>query len=101
VKRILVLIAGYTFLVLGVLGLFLPFLQGFLFLFIGLVLLSREAVWARWLLVRGRRRYPDAFRKADEAHRRFQGWVDRMLHRLGFRRTAVPSTEDVRSRTPR
>lgn len=39
-KRILVYIAAILFLVLGVLGLALPFLQGFLFIAIGLILLS-------------------------------------------------------------
>ncbi|MGK5643492.1 PGPGW domain-containing protein, partial [Streptomyces sp. URMC 126] len=44
--RIVTLVLGYSFLVLGVLGLVLPFLQGFLFIFIGLILLSKHASWA-------------------------------------------------------
>lgn len=47
---------GWTFLVLGVAGLALPFLQGILFIAIGLWLLSHEWEWARrkreWLLGR-------------------------------------------------
>jgi hypothetical protein len=38
---------GWIFLGLGLAGLFLPGLQGVLFLAVGLVLLSREAAWAR------------------------------------------------------
>ncbi|MCX7353736.1 MAG: PGPGW domain-containing protein [Alphaproteobacteria bacterium] len=52
------LILGWIFLVLGVAGLVLPFLQGILFIAIGLWLLSSESEWARckrdWLL----RRFP-------------------------------------------
>ena len=41
---------GIAFLILGVVGLFLPFLQGILFLVIGLTLLSTESERAqRWL----------------------------------------------------
>lgn len=40
IKRKLVLLTGILFIVLGLLGLALPFLQGFLFLAIGVILLS-------------------------------------------------------------
>ena len=49
-KHIVMLVLGYGFLVLGVLGLFLPFLQGFLFLLVGLLILARHAPWAERLL---------------------------------------------------
>ena len=49
-KRFLVVVAAFAFLVLGLLGLALPFIQGFLFLGIGLILLSisspRFRAWA-------------------------------------------------------
>ena len=57
-SRIVTLVLGYAFLVLGVVGLVLPFLQGVLFIVIGLLLLSREAPWARRMLDRVKRRYP-------------------------------------------
>ncbi|HSA80612.1 MAG TPA: PGPGW domain-containing protein [Geminicoccaceae bacterium] len=57
-KPILVQALGYFFLVLGVLGMFLPILQGFLFLFIGLIILARHAPWAERLLDRFRRQSP-------------------------------------------
>ncbi len=38
---------GAVCLVLGVIGLFLPFLQGILFLAVGLSLLGAESEWAR------------------------------------------------------
>ncbi len=42
--------AGVALLVLGVLGLFLPVLQGVLFLVMGLTLLSEESRHAQWAL---------------------------------------------------
>lgn len=44
------IVFGIVFLILGVLGLFLPVLQGVLFLMIGLSLLSKESDHARRLL---------------------------------------------------
>ena len=41
---------GYAFLALGVIGLFLPIFQGGIFLFLGLLILARHAVWAQRLL---------------------------------------------------
>ena len=43
---------------LGVIGLFLPVLQGVLFLLIGLFILSTEYVWAQRLLLKIRNRFP-------------------------------------------
>lgn len=40
IKRILLLTTSIIFLILGVIGLFLPFLQGILFLAVGAILLS-------------------------------------------------------------
>ncbi len=45
--RVARIVGGIAFLVLGVIGLFLPFLQGILFLLIGLTLLSQENERAR------------------------------------------------------
>jgi hypothetical protein len=50
--------AGVGCLVLGVIGLFLPFLQGILFLIIGLTLLSQESELVRRTVVRLRRYVP-------------------------------------------
>ncbi len=48
-KRILVLITGWSFLLFGLVGLFLPFLQGLLFMLIGIIILSSQYAWARLL----------------------------------------------------
>ena len=49
-------IFGWAMLVLGVLGLVLPFLQGFLFLAFGVFVLRDQHIWAarRWCWVAGR-----------------------------------------------
>ena len=49
-KRVGITIAGFALLLLGVIGLFLPVLQGWLFIIAGLAVLSTEYVWARRLL---------------------------------------------------
>ena len=77
-KRILVLIAGWGFIVLGVLGLFLPILQGVLFLRVGLIILSSEYVWAHRLLIRVRERFPKIGRTADKATAKATAWLRRI-----------------------
>jgi uncharacterized membrane protein YbaN (DUF454 family) len=54
----IVVILGWLFLLLGVVGLFLPFLQGLLLLSLGLVLLSFSSQWAQRLIDRLVRRFP-------------------------------------------
>jgi uncharacterized membrane protein YbaN (DUF454 family) len=57
-KRKLLVAGGCLFLVLGVLGLFLPFLQGILFLLVGLILLAKAHPRFRLLKMRLKKRYP-------------------------------------------
>ena len=58
VKRVLLFAAASIFIILGLVGLALPFLQGFLFLFIGLTLLSIVSATARAWTERHTRKYP-------------------------------------------
>jgi len=51
-------IAGWLFVILGVLGLFLPVLQGVLFIMIGLAILSSRSEWVRRLLTYIESRFP-------------------------------------------
>ena len=66
-KRYIVLGLGWFFVVLGVLGIFLPVLQGILFLLIGFILLSRESAWVQHQLEKLKTRYPKFAEKYDEA----------------------------------
>lgn len=58
VYRVAVFIVGLMLILLGILGLFLPFLQGFLLIAMGLSVMSlvseRVAGWVRKLRARGR-----------------------------------------------
>lgn len=72
-SRTVAFILGYAFLGLGVLGLFLPFLQGVLFLVVGLVILSRHAPWAHGALGWLRRRHPVAAATIGRA----EAWITR------------------------
>jgi uncharacterized protein len=76
-KAIALQATGYTFLVLGVLGLFLPFLQGFLFIVIGLLILARHAVWAHNLLQRFRDTHPRSAELIDQAETTMADWWQR------------------------
>jgi len=79
-RRWALLVGGWLFVVLGVAGLFLPFLQGFLFLFVGLALLSLASPRVRLARMRVGARYP-AFRAAEE---RARAWMREKGRRFGF-----------------
>ncbi|MBF0094727.1 MAG: hypothetical protein HQL33_02810 [Alphaproteobacteria bacterium] len=71
---------GWAFLVLGLLGLVLPVLQGVLFLAIGGIILSRESPRTRLRILRLGRRHPRlaatfaaVARRAGEISERFLG----------------------------
>ena len=83
VRKILLLLAGWGFLVLGVIGLFLPILQGVLFLMIGLVILSSEYVWAHRLLMKIRNRFPGVAKRWDEAREKAHKWKDKLFRAKG------------------
>jgi uncharacterized membrane protein YbaN (DUF454 family) len=78
VKKALALAAGWIFIVLGVIGLFLPFMQGVLFIMIGLTILSSEYVWAHQLLHKVRTRFPRIAVFSDRAQQMATGWVRRV-----------------------
>ncbi len=76
-KRFLVLATGWLFIALGIVGLFLPILQGVLFLLIGLFILSTEYVWAHHLLRKVKDRFPRLGQKADYAAEKAAAWLQR------------------------
>jgi uncharacterized membrane protein YbaN (DUF454 family) len=67
VKRIIVIIAGWFFIVTGFLGLFLPILQGVLFLCIGVYILSYEYAWAKNIIDKIRAKSPKMHETVDKA----------------------------------
>ncbi|MEM9682562.1 MAG: PGPGW domain-containing protein [Pseudomonadota bacterium] len=80
-KRLLILIAGWFFILLGIVGLFLPILQGLLFLAIGSYLLSLESPWVRRKMLQLQRRYPKLGATLDQARDRAAHYARRILGR--------------------
>ena len=81
IKRWTLLAAGWFFIVLGIAGLFLPILQGILFLLIGLLILSSEYVWAHRILSRLRERFPRIAQRAHAISQAAHHWIHARLHR--------------------
>jgi uncharacterized protein len=79
-KRIVVQIAGWSFILLGIVGLVLPVLQGVLFILVGVIILSSQYAWARVLLAKLRKRFPKAGCLADEAAAKATTWLKRIPH---------------------
>ena len=71
-KKTLILAIGWAFILLGIVGLFLPFLQGILFLLIGLLILSKESTVAKALLHRIQARYPVQYKKMHAFNERLK-----------------------------
>ncbi len=68
---------GLILLPLGVVGLFLPFLQGVLFLLVAFALLSSEVPFVARFRDRIRARFPKPWEKAEELGDRFKAWFRR------------------------
>jgi uncharacterized protein len=74
-KRVALIIAGWCSLLLGVAGLFLPIIQGWFFILLGLVLLSTEYVWAHHLLRKLFARFPKLESTVHKSAERFSKWL--------------------------
>ncbi|HET6175627.1 MAG TPA: PGPGW domain-containing protein [Candidatus Sulfotelmatobacter sp.] len=79
-KKVARLFVGWGFILLGMVGLFVPFLQGVLFLIVGLLILSSEYVWANRLLQKIRTRFPGLSARFEEAAANGQKWMSRRFH---------------------
>jgi uncharacterized membrane protein YbaN (DUF454 family) len=58
-------VAGIAFLILGVIGLFLPVLQGVLFIVLGLAVLFPRNRYVEQLIARARNRWPEQAARMD------------------------------------
>ncbi len=85
-KRLLMLALGWGFIALGILGLFLPVLQGILFLLIGLILLAKVSPLARLGRQKLRRRYPKFATKLTQAEHHIAEFARRWFRRWQARR---------------
>jgi uncharacterized membrane protein YbaN (DUF454 family) len=73
-KRIGILLLGWFFVVLGIVGLFLPILQGILFLMIGLAILSSRSQTVRRFLKYLEDRYPQYYERVETWRERVGHW---------------------------
>ena len=80
-KRLIVQLVGWAFVVVGIIGLFLPILQGILFILIGLIILSTQYSWAHGLMEKIRARFPRLAQKSHEASARAHLWLERIWGR--------------------
>lgn len=69
-KRIIRLFFGWTFFVLGLLGLVLPVLQGVLFLIVSVILLAPDVPFFKKILDKLKNRYPKLAKKAEKITKR-------------------------------
>jgi len=65
IKKIGLLIIGWFFIVLGIFGLFLPILQGILFILIGLAILSSRSEIIKRFLRHLEERYPHHYERVE------------------------------------
>ncbi|MCX8118640.1 MAG: DUF454 family protein [Desulfobacterota bacterium] len=76
-KRILFLLIGWFFIGLGLLGLFLPFLQGILFLMIGLLILSTHSTRVKGWVRRFEERHPHYHEHMEKWRGKLRKWFKR------------------------
>jgi len=74
IKKIGLLIIGWLFIVLGILGLFLPILQGILFILVGLAILSPQSKTIKRFLKHLEERYPQHHQKIEVWKERLTKW---------------------------
>jgi hypothetical protein len=75
-------VGGIALLVLGVLGLVLPILQGGLLLGLGLFVLREQYGWARRAMAWLRQRWPRTVDGVEAMEARLLGWTRRQADRL-------------------
>ena len=95
-------IAGWGFILLGILGLVLPILQGILFILVGLFILSSVSPWAARLLDRIRKRFPRISNQFDRAKPKAKAVQARIASRFdGAKSKARKAHAHVFRRKPR
>jgi uncharacterized protein len=74
-KKIGMLIIGWVFIGLGILGLFLPLLQGILFIMIGLAILSSRSKMVKRFLKHLEERYPQHHNRIEIWREKIKNWL--------------------------
>ncbi len=73
-KKMGLLFLGWSFIIFGILGLFLPILQGILFIMIGLAILSSRSQSIRRFLRYLEKRYPHHHEKMEVLKEKIRNW---------------------------
>jgi uncharacterized membrane protein YbaN (DUF454 family) len=76
-KKIGLLILGWFFIIIGILGLFLPILQGILFIMLGLAILSSRSKSIKRFLKFLERRYPHHHERIEAWKVKIKNWFKR------------------------
>ncbi len=76
-KRIGILIVGWFLVGLGVIGLFLPVLQGVLFIMIGLLILSSRSETVKRWLKHLEERHPHHHERMEKWRARIRSWFSK------------------------
>ena len=80
-KKFVLLFLGWSFVLVGIVGLFLPILPGISFVLIGLLILSPEYAWVRQVLRKVRKRLPAAAQRFERASSRATTWLRHVFRR--------------------
>ena len=100
-KRITIYIVGWGFIVLGILGIVLPILQGVIFLLIGLYILSSISPWAARMLVRLREKFPRISDQFDRAKPKAKAVQARIAAKLDDAKSIARKAAHLFKRKPR
>ena len=76
-KTVAILILGWFFVVIGIIGLFLPFLQGILFIMIGLGILSSRSETVKRFLKHVEERHPQYHERLTVWRKKIKGWFQK------------------------
>jgi hypothetical protein len=95
--RMVVLTTGWLLIVVGVVGLFLPILQGGLSLALGFALLSLGSQWMHLRIRKLMGRWPRLWRRMERFRRRLHGWLHRATVRADGAAVEAAAEDDTRS----
>jgi len=76
-KQVGILIIGWTILLLGIVGLFLPILQGVLFIMIGLAILSSRSKTIKRFLRHLEERHPHYHERMEKWRKKIKSWFSK------------------------
>lgn len=101
-KRIAIYVVGWAFIILGILGIVLPVLQGVIFLLIGLYILSSVSPRAARMLIRLRKRFPRVNDQFERARPRAKAVLARIAEKFsGAKSKARDAHAQIFKRKPR